>query len=83
MDRDEPLFLPERMPDRLELWIRAVCGAFCGVFIGFYAVVRLHPAGLLWYVAIFGLAIASCSWGATKYGDSFWTGILPSWRRWW
>lgn len=77
MDREDPLFLPDPVISRSELWICAICGAVFGVFAGIYFAIRLHPMTVFWNVAIFLVSVIGCAWGAARYGDRFWT----AWRR--
>ena len=75
----------EKIPktDRLEFWVRFVCGAFFGVFVIldiFVSVMpdSLQPSGVLALGAV-GL-ILGCGFAAARYGDKFWYSIF---RRWW
>jgi hypothetical protein len=72
----EPL-KPHRI-DRLEFWVRFVCGALFGLFSGvFWALSEMSTAeipmiaglGILALTAGFGLA-------AARYGDKFWYSVL-------
>jgi hypothetical protein len=69
--------------DRLEFWVRFVCGGFFGVFVildMFVSVMpdSLQPSGVLALGAA-GL-ILGCGFAAARYGDKFWHTIF---RRWW
>ena len=75
----------EKIPktDRLEFWVRFVCGAFFGVFIildMFFSVMpdSFQFSGALALGAL-GL-IMGCGFAAARYGDKFWYSIF---RRWW
>jgi preprotein translocase subunit Sec63 len=76
---------PERIPktDRIEFWVRFVCGAVFGVFVILEIFVSvmpdsLQPSGMVAFGAV-GL-IVGCGFAAARYGDKFWYSIL---RRWW
>jgi len=69
--------------DRLEFWVRFVCGALLGIFLCLDLVISAMPdsssnlsllaLGALGVILGFGL-------GAARYGDKFWYLIF---RRWW
>jgi curved DNA-binding protein CbpA len=63
--------------DRLEFWVRFVCGAFFGVFV-VLDLFSLDFSGVI-AVAAVGL-IVGCGFAAARYGDKFWYTIF---RRWW
>lgn len=76
---------PEKLPktDRLEFWVRFVCGAVFGVFVILDAFVSvmpdsLQPSGILAFGAV--ALIVGCGFAAARYGDKFWYSIF---RRWW
>jgi curved DNA-binding protein CbpA len=69
--------------DRLEFFVRFVCGAFFGVFIilnMFFSVMpdSLQFSGVFALVAL-GLILGG-GFAAARYGDKFWYSIF---RRWW
>lgn len=69
--------------DRIEFWVRFVCGAFFGVFVIldlFFSVMQdsLQFSGALALGAL-GL-ILGCGFAAARFGDKFWFAIF---RRWW
>lgn len=68
--------------DRLEFWVRFVCGSLLGLFVSFrlilYAFDRLTtPAAITVAGVVFG-----CGFGAARYGDKFWYSILKYWWLW-
>jgi|SRR5436309_6362347 len=75
----------EKIPktDRLEFWMRFVCGAFFGVFIIFDMFFSVMPDSFQFSGALalgaLGL-IMGCGFAAARYGDKFWYSIFR--RRW-
>lgn len=68
---DDPKILFIRQPDPLERNVRLVCGALLGLFVSFCLWLQLElafPIGVIAGAAI----VASCAYGALKYGDDFW-----------
>jgi len=69
--------------DRLEFWVRFVCGAFFGVFVILDMLFSVMPDSLQFSGALalgaLGL-ILGCGFAAARYGDKFWYSIF---RRWW
>jgi hypothetical protein len=69
--------------DRIEFWVRFVCGAFFGVFLVldmFFSVMpdSFQHSGAL---ALGGVGLTlGCGFAAARYGDKFWYWIF---RRWW
>ena len=73
------------MPDNLarsQFWIglivRVVCGAIVGVVIGFGWLLLLSSDSdptLNW--GVFAAAVVLCALLSAKFGDTFWTRILP------
>jgi hypothetical protein len=73
---------PLSKTDRLEFWVRFVCGSFLGLFVSFrlilYAFDRLTiPAAITVASVVLG-----CGFGAARYGDKFWHSILKYWWLW-
>jgi hypothetical protein len=76
--------LAEREPriamDRLEFWVRFVCGAILGIFIsaGFALKTNIFfaelPSTLVACVVI--LIVLACGFGAARGGDRFWYAIF-------
>lgn len=74
----------ENLPvtDRMEYWIRFVCGALFGLFICTWAIVLFsrHPLVALLICIV---ATLTCAFSAVREGDGFWYRILGvSWQRW-
>jgi hypothetical protein len=68
-------------PDRLEFWVRFVCGAFFGGFISLRLVIYMEkPMSAV--LTILGVALF-CAFGAAKGGDKFWHSILRIRWYWW
>lgn len=69
--------------DRLEFWVRFVCGAFFGVFVILDLFFSVMPDSLQFSGALalgaLGL-ILGCGFAAARFGDKFWYAIF---RRWW
>lgn len=79
-----PVAVRQAVPktDRLEFWVRFVCGSLLGFFVSFrlflYAFDRLTiPAALMMAGVVLG-----CGLGAARYGDKFWYSILRYWWFW-
>ena len=68
--------------DRLEFWVRFVCGALFGLLLGLYfTFVRLGGRLLLVLGITLSIALAF-GLAAVRYGDRFWERILPALRSW-
>ena len=69
--------------ERLEFWVRFVCGALFGVFLSLDLAISVMPDSFknltTLAAAILG-ATLTCGWAASRYGDKFWHSVL---RRWW
>lgn len=76
----------EKIPktDRLEFWVRFVCGGFFGVFVILDMLDSLpdsfYPSGVL-ALAATGL-IFGCAFAAARFGDKFWHAIFRHWWLW-
>jgi len=74
-------YLPKT--DRLEFWVRFVCGAVAGIFVCLDLVVSAMPDSSP-NLSLLGLGalgiILAFGFGAARYGDRFWYSIF---RRWW
>jgi preprotein translocase subunit Sec63 len=69
--------------DRLEFWVRFVCGALLGIFVCLDFIVSAMPdsSSNLYFLALGALGLTlAFGFGAARYGDKFWYSIL---RRWW
>jgi hypothetical protein len=76
--------LSEREPliamDRLEFWVRFVCGDILGIFISAGFALRTNvffaelPSTLVMRVAI--VIVLACGFGAARGGDRFWYAIF-------
>jgi len=76
MKRDEPLFIEDHRPDRLELAIRFVCGLIAGLLLAWYLSAKLRIHDTLLMVALFVVVVVGFVWGAMRHGDAFWWGIF-------
>jgi predicted membrane chloride channel (bestrophin family) len=68
--------------DRLEFWVRFVCGALFGLLLGLYFAFNLLEGP---FVLALGITLGiSLGFGmaAVRYGDRFWERILPILRSW-
>ena len=69
--------------DRLEFWVRFVCGAFFGEFVILDMFFSVMPDSLQ-FSGVLALGVLSlilgCGFAAARYGDKFWYSIF---RRWW
>jgi hypothetical protein len=69
--------------DRLEFWVRFVCGAVAGIFVCLDLVFSIMPDSSQ-NVPVLALGalvvILGFGFGAARYGDKFWYSIF---RRWW
>lgn len=68
--------MSRRNPDPLETLVRFVCGALAGALVGFWTGVRLDLSGFL---PMLGITLVFClvfAYGAVRYGDGFWHGLL-------
>jgi DnaJ domain len=69
--------------DRLEFWVRFVCGAVAGVFVCLDLIFSAMPdsSSSLSLLALGALGVVlAFGFGAARYGDKFWYSIF---RRWW
>jgi hypothetical protein len=66
-------------PDRLEFWIRFVCGSILGVFVSAGMILRswfwLKPS-LTQVLCITIVIVLACGFGAARGGDAFWYGFF-------
>jgi hypothetical protein len=68
-------FVDFRRPDRLEFWVRFVCGGVFGMVLTLAVIASEmpdsvpHPALLVLGILILVLA---CAFGSARYGDKFW-----------
>jgi hypothetical protein len=60
---------------RFEFWVRFIFGAILGAFSGVRLFFLLFDQLVLW-LALTGLLILACGFGAAKYGDRFWHAIF-------
>lgn len=81
---DPPDAVGQAVPktDRLEFWVRFVCGSLLGLFVGFGLFLNVLdlptiPAGIVVGGVVFG-----CGFAAARYGDKFWYSILRYWWFW-
>ena len=68
--------------DRLEFWVRFVCGALLGAFLSLKILIfALLDDPKIFVACAIGLIIA-CGYGAARYGDEFWSEVLARGWRW-
>jgi DnaJ domain len=69
--------------DRLEFWIRFVCGAIFGVFSGGAWVLSAMSGVAVGFPVTAALGVIALAVGfglaAARYGDKFWYSVLSSW----
>jgi curved DNA-binding protein CbpA len=76
----------EKLPktDKLEFWVRFVCGALVGIFMCFNlfsSLISDFASPNLSLLALgASMAVLGFGFGAARYGDQFWHSIF---RRWW
>ena len=68
--------LTKHIPDTLELGLRAVCGVLAGVIVGLLVCWKGRLREPWEVAAVFMVAVLGCVYGAAKYGDDFWWGLL-------
>jgi hypothetical protein len=78
--KPDPLIYIEPLPDREEKVIRAVCGFFLGVIVGGYICLRMYRHTPWLGVFVLVLVVVGCTYGAVRYGDKFWWGLVRWWR---
>jgi len=71
----------EKFPntDRIEFWVRFVCGALFGAIVGLDFFVSFFGSSGALVLGIVGLMLGF-GFASARYGDKFWYSIL---RRWW
>ena len=67
--------------DRIEFWVRFVCGAVFGVFVSLDLVLNFIESSAVLDWAIVGIIIGS-GFAAARYGDKFWYSIFQRWWLW-
>jgi hypothetical protein len=67
--------------DRLEFWVRFVCGALFGALVSIRLVLDLfdQPAVLVMSIVA---AVLGFGFAAARYGDKFWYSIFRHWWFW-
>jgi hypothetical protein len=78
----DPLRFPRS--DRLEFWVRFVCGAFFGGVLSIGVVfldltTPVTTAHLTWMALLSLSLIVGFGWGAARQGDKFWHDTLGTW----
>ncbi len=71
--------------DRLEFWVRFVCGALFGLLMGLYVTLNFLEGPVVAALGIAFTAAVGFGVAAVKYGDRFWERtlrILRSWLTW-
>jgi DnaJ-class molecular chaperone len=71
----------EKFPntDRIEFWVRFVCGALFGAIVGLDFSLNFFGSSAALVLGIVGLTLGF-GFASARYGDKFWYSIL---RRWW
>ena len=68
--------------DRIEFWVRFVCGVLFGILISAEIALSTYgnglPSGLIAMICLG--AVAGCGYASARWGDKFWYAIF---RRWW
>jgi hypothetical protein len=67
--------------DRLEFWVRFVCGALFGALVSLRLVLEFFDQPAVLAVGVVG-AILAFGFAAARYGDKFWYSILRHWWFW-
>lgn len=67
--------------DRIEFWVRFICGAVFGVFVSLNLVLNFSESSAILVWAIVGIILGS-GFGAARYGDRFWHSIFQRWWLW-
>jgi curved DNA-binding protein CbpA len=65
--------------DRLEFWVRFVCGALFGAFVSIRLVLDFYERPTVLILGMVGVTLGF-GFAAARYGDRFWYSIF---RRWW
>lgn len=68
--------------DRLEFWVRFVCGSLFGLFVSFRLLLYLFDLPATSAGLIVGGIAFGCGLGAARHGDKFWHTILRYWWAW-
>jgi hypothetical protein len=67
--------------DRLEFWVRFVCGSLLGLFVSFRLILYVADSPSILIAGVVG-AMFGCGYAAARYGDRFWYSILRHWWFW-
>lgn len=69
-------------PDRLEFWVRFVCGSLLGLLVVIRLFLSAFDRPTILAAAVAGVVVFGCGFGAARYGDKFWYSILRYWWFW-
>jgi len=70
--------------DRMEFWVRFICGALFGMLMAFGSLLRMTIYHFTPGVAVAGVVIVLFfAFGSAFGGDDFWYGMFRRSRRWW
>jgi curved DNA-binding protein CbpA len=67
--------------DRIEFWVRFVCGALFGILVSFRLVLEFFDQPAILVVGV-AAGILGFGFAAARYGDRFWYSILGRWWFW-
>jgi DnaJ domain len=69
--------------DRIEFWVRFVCGAVLGVFVSINLAWQFYFETSLRFFVVASIGITLvCAFCSARYGDKFWHSILERWWLW-
>jgi hypothetical protein len=78
---DPPLGMPDPPRDRLEFWVRFVCGGLFGLVMSGLFWLRMFDLTEFGWLCIPAAGLF-CAFAAARCGDSFWTPLRFVFR-WW
>jgi hypothetical protein len=78
---DPPLGMPDPPRDRLEFWVRFVCGGLFGFVISGLIWLRMFDLTEFGWLGIPATSLI-CAFAAVRFGDDFWASLRFLFR-WW